>query len=394
MGTSEFIKDIKCNRCGKQSKIFSEQILENKYCECGGKYEYNPEIDNFSDSDSINLTKNDLKREYQKKYDNYLELGKILKNDLEKSLKSKVDKFRIECRIKDFDKFYEKIQRKSYKNPFKEIEDICGIRIICYFSDDLEIISKIIKEEFDVKKSVNKSDLLDAEKFGYRSKHFIIKIKNDDLKQYEYQNLKDLTAEIQIRTLLMDVHASIQHKLTYKKGQYIPHKFQHQLAKLSAILELADEEFVRLKDDIWEYDYELKIVKENFLNENRKLKVDDFANIFRQELTIETLQKFLDFYFSDREKIFFKTKELYENIKRYNDENNDQITLNTLLELYYIIDDLEDLENKYFAQYENENKWHQSECINQILIIAHPKFKDYAANDSSKSTMTFRSTIY
>jgi putative GTP pyrophosphokinase len=27
----------------------------------------------------------------------------------------------------------EKIERKSYEKPFEDTEDICGIRIICYY---------------------------------------------------------------------------------------------------------------------------------------------------------------------------------------------------------------------------------------------------------------------
>ena len=139
-----------------------------------------------------------------------------MKKLLFNSLKDHIKKFRIESRIKAIDSFYEKIKRKYYSNPFEQMEDICGIRIICYYSSDLPIISRTIKNEFDIIKSVDKSDLLQTDEFGYRSKHFIVKIKDKKLLKSK-KNLKDLKAEIQVRTILMDVHASIEHHLLIKK---------------------------------------------------------------------------------------------------------------------------------------------------------------------------------
>jgi putative GTP pyrophosphokinase len=50
------------------------------------------------------------------------------------------------------------------------MEDICGLRIICYYPSDLEKVSPIIKSEYDVKESVDKADLMEPDRFGTKSK--------------------------------------------------------------------------------------------------------------------------------------------------------------------------------------------------------------------------------
>ncbi len=70
-----------------------------------------------------------------------------------------------------------KYNEKKYNLPFEQIEDICGIRIICYYQSDITKICDIINTEFDVIESQDKEDLLESNEFGYRSFHFIVKLK-------------------------------------------------------------------------------------------------------------------------------------------------------------------------------------------------------------------------
>ncbi|MEM6338092.1 MAG: (p)ppGpp synthetase, partial [Bacteroidota bacterium] len=74
-------------------------------------------------------------------------------------------------RIKTFESFWGKIERKGYDDPFSEIEDICGIRVVCYYTSDIDRIATIINDEFEVKESLDKSSALGSDRFGYRSNH-------------------------------------------------------------------------------------------------------------------------------------------------------------------------------------------------------------------------------
>jgi putative GTP pyrophosphokinase len=197
----------------------------------------------------INL--NEVSEEYSKVRNKYDTLGTNLAQALELFLKENDLKvLSVTYRVKDKESFVEKIDRKNYEKPFDDIEDICGIRIICYYQSDVDKIAEIISKEFEVLENQDKEELLEADQFGYRSTHFIVKIKKEWLKAPNYRGLEDLKAEIQIRTVLMHAWAEIEHKLAYKKKSHIPDKFRRKLSRISAKLEEADEQFEELRKEI------------------------------------------------------------------------------------------------------------------------------------------------
>ena len=113
------------------------------------------------------------------------------------------------------------MREKKIREPFDEIEDICGVRVICYYTSDVDKVTQIIKNEFQILESQNKSDLLGVNEFAYRSQHFIVKTNSKWNAAPNYRDLGNLKAEIQVRTILMHTWAEIEHKLNYKnKAQY------------------------------------------------------------------------------------------------------------------------------------------------------------------------------
>jgi len=195
------------------------------------------------------LTPANLK--YKELLPQYENLGQNISQALELLLKEKdISCLSISYRIKESDSFFEKLKRKRYKDPFEEIEDICGVRVICYYQSDVEKITEIIKKEFDVIENDNKVENLEYDQFGYRSSHFIIKIKKEWLSTPNYRGLENLKTELQIRTVLMHAWAEIEHKLAYKSKLQIPKEFQRKLARISAKLEESDEQFEDIKNQI------------------------------------------------------------------------------------------------------------------------------------------------
>jgi hypothetical protein len=57
-----------------------------------------------------------------------------------------------------------------------------------------------------------------------------------------------LKAEIQIRTVLQHAWAAISHKLQYKREDDVPAPLRRKLFRLSALFELADDEFISLRE--------------------------------------------------------------------------------------------------------------------------------------------------
>lgn len=159
---------------------------------------------------------NEASQNFSRLESKYDKLGSNLVPAIELFLKeNNIGFLSINYRLKDKTSFLEKIERKNYERPFEQIEDICGIRIICYYQSDVNMISDIIRKELDVLESQDKEDLLNSDQFGYRSTHFIVKIKSNWLEAPNYRGLENLKAEIQVRTILMHAWAEIEHKLAY-----------------------------------------------------------------------------------------------------------------------------------------------------------------------------------
>lgn len=172
--------------------------------------------------------------------------------DLFRDLLQNIDVVQIDSRTKTIDSFTGKLQRegKNYNNPIEEITDLVGIRIICYYLEDVDKVGNIIKEEFDLdlENSIDKSQTLDPDKFGYLSVHYIISLGNNRKQLREWKEFDGLKAEIQIKTVLQHAWAAIDHKLRYKSAIEVPKDLRRKLFRLSALLELADEGFLELKN--------------------------------------------------------------------------------------------------------------------------------------------------
>ncbi|MCA0363208.1 MAG: (p)ppGpp synthetase [Bacteroidetes bacterium] len=254
------------------------------------------------------MDKNTVGKQFQLEKDNYNSLGKNLIEALRAFLtEEEIPFLDIYYRIKKFESFFEKIERKGYVNPFNEIEDICGIRIICYYTTDIQRISKIINKEFNIIEEQDKSDLLGLKEFAYRSKHYIVKIKDSWLVAPNYRKLSGLKAEIQVRTILMHAWAEIEHKLNYKSDSQVPDKFQRKLFRLSAKFEEADEQFEELKDGIENYKFQI----------NEKIRATKSFNL-SQDFNIESYRAFVQFHFPEDPLVDFRISHSFEEYKKNN----------------------------------------------------------------------------
>ncbi|RZB28679.1 MAG: hypothetical protein AEth_01939 [Candidatus Argoarchaeum ethanivorans] len=188
--------------------------------------------------------------EYNKIIPRYIDLGRSLQQAFQTLLYSaNLDVHLIDSRPKSFESFIDKIKRKGYKDPFQETEDICGVRIVCFYQSDMEKISQLIHSEFDVKEYSNKAVSSELDKFGYRSDHFILTIKKDWLKAPNYRGLDGLKAEVQVRTILMHAWANLSHELAFKKED-LPDEYMRILYRLSALFEMADDQFDHLRNGL------------------------------------------------------------------------------------------------------------------------------------------------
>ncbi|WP_186172041.1 GTP pyrophosphokinase family protein [Vibrio chagasii] len=221
----------------------------------------------------------DVKPKYERLGEN---ISSVLKQILEEQ---KIPLFAIESRVKNEDSFLEKVSRKGYSRPFDSIEDICGVRVICYYQEDIESICNVIENEFKIVSRENKQDDLEVDQFGYTSCHYIVTLKDEWLAHPSARGLRDCKAEIQIRTMLMHTWSAISHKLLYKRESDVAPQLKRQLNRLSALIELADEQFNIIKND-----------KEALLYNMKQSAVFDSSG----KLTSDSLVALHGYYFSDR----------------------------------------------------------------------------------------------
>ncbi|MBA3334549.1 MAG: GTP pyrophosphokinase [Acidobacteria bacterium] len=229
------------------------------------------------------LNTEEHKKWYESQRPTYELLSNAVKNTLESLINnSKIDYLSVTIRTKEVDSFEEKINRKNYQNPAHEVTDLAGIRVITFIESDALKINELIKQSFNVddSKSLDKSNELGIDKFGYRSFHFVCGLGEARCALPEFEFFKDLVCEIQVRTVLQHAWAEIEHDRNYKFAGDLPSHIKRRLNLVAGLLEVADGEFNNLSNDIDKYSVESL----------RKTKSGDF-DIEINSITIEQYLK-------------------------------------------------------------------------------------------------------
>lgn len=230
-----------------------------------------------------------LRTQYDGIHRKYEKLEESLRRDLNTFFdEAGISVLSIESRVKEFGSFWRNVQRKRCHNPLEDIQDICGLRVICYYPSDLEPVSEVVKGSFEVIEFEDKADSLRTGEFGYRSRHFVVTPKEHALRTASYQGLDELKAEIQVRTIFEHAWAELSHELEYKKEEHAPKELRRRLHQLGAMLENLDAQFDELHTAKVEY-------RRSVSEEAREIGRFDVS----QDLNIDTLKAFLDFHFPE-----------------------------------------------------------------------------------------------
>ncbi|MDR0526564.1 MAG: tetratricopeptide repeat protein [Spirochaetaceae bacterium] len=190
----------------------------------------------------------ELRRQYLEDYETRGLIIKDIESYLEKILESLHSNFTIKGRVKSFHSFYKKYLRylRASGADKTRIPDEIGIRIVCPFLDDIDIVERIIKQKFKVNE-IEKKGVGSFKEFGYESEHILVEIPGEIGIKYEKKsggNFIGEIAEIQVRTNLQDAWAEVEHELVYK-AKFTPFdsSMRRKLAAINAFLSLADTIF-------------------------------------------------------------------------------------------------------------------------------------------------------
>jgi len=159
-------------------------------------------------------------------------------------------------RLKDDESLIDKAfyrSGKNYSNPYQEIEDKVGVRMVVLLLEDIEKICEVVKDSndwtFDPCKHFDQDKINDPLLFTYQSVHFILRPINDILVD-EVTIPKDVPCELQIRTLLQHAHAELTHDAIYKAKRAVKPSVQRTVAKSMALIETTDKFFSEVTQEL------------------------------------------------------------------------------------------------------------------------------------------------
>jgi putative GTP pyrophosphokinase len=154
----------------------------------------------------------------------------------------------ISSRIKSKESIIYKMEKKGAPFTFsaltENVRDIAGVRVICPFIEDVYYVARMLVRQPDIEIIEVKDYIRNPKENGYRSLHLIVK------NNVTFSNVsKEVTVEIQIRTIAMDFWACTEHQLRYKKDKEFSLEAQNKLKYCADLMAEADKEIQNLAGD-------------------------------------------------------------------------------------------------------------------------------------------------
>lgn len=145
----------------------------------------------------------------------------------------------MESRLKSPQSIVGKLQKKglpmTIDSAKQHLNDIAGIRVVCYYINDIYTIVDLILMHDDYQIINIKDYIRNPKPSGYRSFHMSIKVP-----VYLANGKQYVPVEIQIRTIAMDFWASVEHQLKYKTTSSITTDISNQLKDCAEVIAETD----------------------------------------------------------------------------------------------------------------------------------------------------------
>ncbi len=148
----------------------------------------------------------------------------------------------ITNRIKEKESIENKLKRKGAQESVQDakslLKDIAGIRVVCYFEQDIRHLVSSLKKQSDLIIIREKDYITTPKPNGYRSFHMILGVPTYYMDSMEYYPV-----EIQFRTISMDLWAAMEHRICYKNQPFNEMEMRSAFRQYSEILEGMEKSF-------------------------------------------------------------------------------------------------------------------------------------------------------
>src|SRR5712692_95222 len=226
-----------------------------------------------------------LRTDYESRRTNIEALAAAVKTISEAAVKGAgLPYHSMKCRVKAIASSLEKIGRKRYEPGLDQVEDLVGVRVICLYPKHVEPVVSLLESQFTSKERIDKRAETASGQFGYSSIHLVCRLTGTPREVLpEYQEMEHIPFEIQVRTILQEAWAEIEHQLVYKSEVAAPADIRRQITRVSALLEVADKEFQDVYDQRQAYAEKLKRSAIENLREET-LNIDSLLEVIARKL--------------------------------------------------------------------------------------------------------------
>lgn len=153
----------------------------------------------------------------------------------------------IQSRIKSKSSIEKKLELKGFPDSAdsarERLRDIAGVRIVCYFQDDIYNLVNSLKNQSDLVVCIEKDYIKAPKPNGYRSYHLILGIPVYCMDGMEY-----FPVELQLRTISMDFWASMEHRTVYKQNRADDESLRAELLDFATRLQDIELRFEQFRE--------------------------------------------------------------------------------------------------------------------------------------------------
>jgi putative GTP pyrophosphokinase len=140
---------------------------------------------------------------------------------------------------------------KSYVDPYADIEDKVGIRVVVLFSEEIRVVERAILScgDWVAEKARDFEEERERKpfEFDYQSLHYVIR-SSRDMNYGEIGVVSNTPCEIQVRTILQHAYSELTHDTIYKPSVQAEPAVKRAAAKSMALIEATDDYFMQVRE--------------------------------------------------------------------------------------------------------------------------------------------------